>query len=102
MPERSTTRSTNSQPSRPSAPSTGSAAPVASASTPNAASTAASAPTATPDPLSLTVRVTPHVHSMLAWLLATGLYGRTAEDVAGRLIDEGLRRAMAEGLIPRR
>jgi hypothetical protein len=58
-------------------------------------------PPAPSDPLALTVRLTPQVHSLLAHLLATGFYGWTLEDAAARLIDRGLERAVAEGALRR-
>lgn len=44
-------------------------------------------------------RLQPEMHAYLQDLLDTGAYGKTLSDVARTLIEEGIRRAMAEKVI---
>jgi hypothetical protein len=102
MPERSTTPSTNGPPSPPRAKPARSVPPAGSGCTPSAASTAAPAGSATRDPLTLSVRLTPQALALLEALTGFGLHGWTREEAAARLIEDGLRRAIAEGWLSRR
>lgn len=48
---------------------------------------------------SLTVKLEPQIEQYLRQLIRTGLYGRTAEEVARDLILEGIRHAVASKFI---
>lgn len=45
------------------------------------------------------VRLTPTTHEYLADLVAAGTHGSNATDVARTLIEEGIRKAISDGII---